>query len=1159
MDGRTLSCAALVAALSFHESPIAQQPIDSVFVDGLANPVDLAFLGADRLYVAEMRGSVRVVDHGVLLPDPLFDIGDEVCYHHDLGMTGLALDPEFEKNGRIYVTYVVDRHHLLHFGTPSYSATTNDYDAATIVRVTRYTCDPATDFTTIVPGSRHVLLGATIGDGPAITSRSHGACSLQFGRDGTLLVGTGDGAWFGDVDVGSCQDTWYQQALADGILVPATNVGAFRAQQIDSLNGKILRLDPTTGDGVASNPFFVPSQPRSARSRVWSLGLRNPSRMSLRPGSGATDPRLGRPGDMYVGDVGWQLHEELDVASVGGENFGWPLFEGMDAHRQYSAHPIANGFAPNPLPGRSCSVPFFRFQDLLQQDHGDNLFFANPCAPTTAIALTTPTFRHRLPTLDWMHETADTRVVVKKGVQIDFAQIGTPLSGVAGTPFFGNCAIGGTWHSGLTFPAGFGPSYYLADFINGWIKRLTFDGSGRLTSIQPFAVVTLPVRIVEGPDHWLYYLSYAENAVRRLGFGQNPPPEPVAAIEVAEHNGMPHVQLDGRDSADPFGEPVTIEWRVDGGAPVVATQLGAAVPSTGSPTAHEVQLTVRDAAGGERALVVPFSVDNTPPRIDRIHVDNGARFDADAPTLVPLSATVTDDEHLPAEIAWEWRTTRHDGDDCVECTVDTMPATSVTLPPVAEDGRFHAYSIDLRATDGAAAVATRRVWLFPHRAGASTGVVLTTPTGGDTALLGEEITFAAIPTGPVQRVEFRVEGELVAVATAAPWQATWRTTKAGPLVACAHAVAADRTTSCSRGTEFTVVAPARCMRRVPVATGDAHAKQYSGATSIDDPEVLLGTASEPLIAAISFADFAIPPGAVLTSAHVAFTAAATDSATTRMFVTCAASLDPPPLTATPGSLSLIDTGTAVPWWPMPWTTLESGPGQRTPNLRNVLQPLVGDPSWSGNLLLLVYGVDGLRRAISADGDPRFAPLLCIDWLPPRPIATPHAIASGDDDANETVATGVVSTTNPELRLGGDAGDEQVTALRFVLPVAPGATIESARLRFTAAAAGGDAAEWTIRAEAADDAAPFATTPFALSSRPTAPAEITWTPAEWTPDQSGPAQRSPELQTVLQQIVDRPGFAANNACVLVITGSGQRTAHSRDAHSRLAPRLELIVR
>ena len=109
----------------------------------------------------------------------------------------------------------------------------------------------------------------------------------------------GDGA--GLTDAGSDPKSYYVNGLSDGILRPKENVGAFRSQMIDSLSGKVLRLDPLTGNGVPSNPYYDPANPRAPRSRVWALGLRNPFRMTLRPGTGSHNPADGTPASLRSG------------------------------------------------------------------------------------------------------------------------------------------------------------------------------------------------------------------------------------------------------------------------------------------------------------------------------------------------------------------------------------------------------------------------------------------------------------------------------------------------------------------------------------------------------------------------------------------------------------------------------------------------------------------------------------------------------------------------------------------------------------------------------------------------------------------------------------------------------------------------------------------
>ena len=187
--------------------------------------------------------------------------------------------------------------------------------------------------TTVDYGSRRVLLGETLAAQPKsggipLTHESHGVGSLVFGQDGTLLVSAGDNASYSSVDGGSASETYWSSALTDGILQAKENVGAFRAQMVDSLAGKVLRLDPETGNGVESNPFYSAAEPRAAKSRVWALGLRNPFRMTIRPGTGDHEPELGNPGVLYIGDVGWTDWEDLHVGRGGRENYGWPVYEG---------------------------------------------------------------------------------------------------------------------------------------------------------------------------------------------------------------------------------------------------------------------------------------------------------------------------------------------------------------------------------------------------------------------------------------------------------------------------------------------------------------------------------------------------------------------------------------------------------------------------------------------------------------------------------------------------------------------------------------------------------------------------------------------------------------------------------------------------------------
>src|SRR6185503_13125680 len=86
------------------------------------------------------------------------------------------------------------------------------------------------------------------------------------------------------------------------------NIGAFRAQSLTSLAGKVLRINPVDGTGYPSNPYWD-GNPLSKRSRIWVYGLRNPFRIQVRPGTGNASPTAGDPGTLYIGDVGWNTWE----------------------------------------------------------------------------------------------------------------------------------------------------------------------------------------------------------------------------------------------------------------------------------------------------------------------------------------------------------------------------------------------------------------------------------------------------------------------------------------------------------------------------------------------------------------------------------------------------------------------------------------------------------------------------------------------------------------------------------------------------------------------------------------------------------------------------------------------------------------------------------
>src|SRR5579859_1226140 len=245
------------------------------FAAGLNQPVAIAFTrapGDTRMFVVERAGIIRIVQaDGTLLPKPFLDISSTVDWqpYEEMGLLGLAFDPNYAANGDFYVYYTGPR--------PA---------GGDNLQLSRFhvSADP-----NVAEPTETSLLTIVHPD-----SVSHNGGELQFGPDGYLYVGIGDGGIKGD---------------------PANN-----AQHQDRLLGKLLRLDVSgvpTYTIPLSNPYVtIPN----SRGEIWAMGLRNPWRFSFDRATG----------DLYIADVGNESWEEVDfqpASSHGKENYGWPCYE----------------------------------------------------------------------------------------------------------------------------------------------------------------------------------------------------------------------------------------------------------------------------------------------------------------------------------------------------------------------------------------------------------------------------------------------------------------------------------------------------------------------------------------------------------------------------------------------------------------------------------------------------------------------------------------------------------------------------------------------------------------------------------------------------------------------------------------------------------------
>lgn len=696
---------------------------DETFGGSWNFPVGLVFDQTGRAFVWEKEGKVYIVDTlGNRLPNPLIDISEEVLDWWDHGLLGFALDPDFLQNGYFYLLYAVDRHHLLAYGTPDYDPNLTITGQATIGRITRYTADPATSLTTTLPDSRKILLGKTPGDGFPVLMPSHGLGSLIFADDGSLLASCGDAASFESADDGSHPDSYWEQALADGILREEENVGAFRSLMVNSLSGKIVRLHPETGEGLPGNPWFDSADPSSAASRVWAMGMRNPFRFIHVSETGSHFKEEGNPGLLLVADVGSVSWEELNVVAAGGANLGWPIFEGYGQMPFFDPLNPQNKDTPNPLFGQNgCNEPFFRFRDLTRQASLSPAF-QNPCDNTRAIPSDIPTHEHHWPVICWGNANADSIVLVGR---IDSQtgpvvfELEDPASGVEGTHFNGSSSITGFFYEGEQWPERYKGTYFHADF-EGWIRSFTFDDTWSLTAVDTFAKGTsnLVYLTWHSGQECLYWVDIVEGRIHKVCYGGLPPPVPHIQADTLYGTSPLTVQFDAGLSYSPGGAPLTYSWDFGDGQSNQGLSVTHQFETPDQqPLSFEVVLTVTDSANQSSSTQQLISLNNTPPIVDILGFSDGDLYPVNEPLLLPLEAAVSDAEHDGGQLQAEWKIFFHHNTH-----FHTQPSIfglnkEYLVAPAGCEGEDYWYRIRLEVTDGAGLTAFDEAELFPDCGG----------------------------------------------------------------------------------------------------------------------------------------------------------------------------------------------------------------------------------------------------------------------------------------------------------------------------------------------------------------------------------------------------------------------------------------------------------
>lgn len=248
-----------VAGLRVALAPLAEDLARPVFAGHAGD-------GSGRIFVLEKAGRIVALNADGSLALTFLDIRGRVGSDaSEQGLLGLAFDPAFAANGRLFVYYT-------------------DKDGDTVI--SRFQANP--ERTAADPASETVLLTA------AQPASNHNGGMLAFGPDGYLYAGLGDG--------GGADDSYGN------------------GQDLNTILGTLLRLDVSGEDAVvpADNPFV---EQESARPEIWAYGLRNPWRFSF-------DRLTGQMWIADVGQNLWEEVNVQPAGSRGGENYGWPIMEG---------------------------------------------------------------------------------------------------------------------------------------------------------------------------------------------------------------------------------------------------------------------------------------------------------------------------------------------------------------------------------------------------------------------------------------------------------------------------------------------------------------------------------------------------------------------------------------------------------------------------------------------------------------------------------------------------------------------------------------------------------------------------------------------------------------------------------------------------------------